>query len=68
MVDQHEALRLLSFVYCKKDDLVRVINKSARLTQLIQNEWIHLIRIDPVDFSMEAITQEISQDLKHALV
>ncbi|MGZ3781713.1 MAG: putative inorganic carbon transporter subunit DabA [Pseudobdellovibrionaceae bacterium] len=60
MVDQHEALRLLSFVFCKKDHLQNVVAKSARLTNLIKNEWIHLIRIDPTDFSMEPMTKEIT--------
>lgn len=60
MVDQHEALRLLSFVCCKKEHLQRIISKSPRLSNLINNEWIHLIRIDPVDFSMEPMTKEIS--------
>lgn len=60
MVDQHEALRLLSFVCCKKEHLQNIISKSPRLSNLIKNEWIHLVRIDPVDFSMEPMTKEIS--------
>ncbi|MGZ3804656.1 MAG: putative inorganic carbon transporter subunit DabA [Pseudobdellovibrionaceae bacterium] len=63
MVDQHEALRLLSFVFCQKEPLLTTISKSPRLTNLIKNEWIHLVRIDPEDFSLEPITQEISRDL-----
>ncbi|HEY8270469.1 MAG TPA: putative inorganic carbon transporter subunit DabA [Pseudobdellovibrionaceae bacterium] len=62
MVDQHEALRLLAFVCCKKEHLLNTISKSSRLTNLINNEWIHLMRIDPVDFSLEPITQEISKE------
>jgi hypothetical protein len=62
MVDQHEALRLLSFICCTKEKLLRVISKSPRLSNLVNNEWIHLIRIDPVDFSLEPITQEISKE------
>lgn len=64
MVDQHEALRLLSFVFCERGHLQNVISKSARLSNLIQNEWIHLVRIDPVDFSLEPVTKEISDALR----
>ncbi|MGZ3771415.1 MAG: putative inorganic carbon transporter subunit DabA [Bdellovibrio sp.] len=60
MVDQHEALRLLSFVFCKKDHLHNVVSKSARLANIIKNDWIHLVRIDPDDLSMEPVTKEIS--------
>lgn len=61
MVDQHEALRLLAFVCCKREYLLKTLSKSPRLNNLINNEWIHLVRVDPVDFSMEPITQEISR-------
>ncbi len=67
MVDRHEALRLISFVFCKKEHLVSIIGKSARLTNLVKNEWIHLVRIDPDDFSMEPFTEHISVILNDKL-
>lgn len=60
MVDQHEALRLLSFVFCERDHLLKIVSSSPRLNNLINNEWIHLVRIDPKDFSIEPLTKEIS--------
>lgn len=60
MVDQHEPLRLLAFVFGTHEHLERIIKNSARLINLIKNEWIHLIRIDPTDYSMHPMTQEIA--------
>lgn len=64
MVDQHTPMRLLCFVYSKKQTLEKVIHQSQRLKNLITNEWIHLIRIDPEDLKLEPITKEIANAIK----
>jgi hypothetical protein len=63
MVDQHDPLRLLAFVYCETDKLQMVISKSARLQAILKNNWIHLIRIDPKTLHFEAFTEELKNDL-----
>jgi hypothetical protein len=60
MVDQHQELRLLSFVYCTKEHLNNVIAKSQRLRNIINHNWIHLVRIDPIQNTFEPITKEIT--------
>ncbi|MEY4616526.1 MAG: hypothetical protein RJB66_1486 [Pseudomonadota bacterium] len=59
MVDQHEPLRLLAFVFCEANNLQKVIQKSARLQNLINNNWIHLVRIDPKTLDFDVITEEL---------
>lgn len=59
MIDRHEPLRLLAFVYCDKDKLQGVIDRSARLQNLIKNNWIHLIRIDPKTLIFDILTEEL---------
>jgi uncharacterized protein YbcC (UPF0753/DUF2309 family) len=49
----------VSFVFAHKKDLMRAIDSSQRLKNIVENEWIHLIRIDPETHQMEALTKEI---------
>lgn len=60
MVDRHEPMRLLSLVFCTKPHLDQVLANSPRIRNLVENEWIHLIRIDPATYALEAISKEIS--------
>ena len=64
MIDQHDPLRLLTFVYCEADKLQMVLAQSPRLQAILKNNWIHLIRIDPKTLQFEALTQELKNDLK----
>lgn len=63
MVDQHDPLRLLAFVFCDSEKLERVIAQSARLQNIIKNNWIHLVRIDPSTLKFEALTEELKNEL-----
>lgn len=63
MVDQHDPLRLLAFVYCDADKLKKVIDKSARLQNVIKNNWIHLVRIDPKTLKFDILTEELRNEL-----
>jgi uncharacterized protein YbcC (UPF0753/DUF2309 family) len=63
MVDQHEPLRLLAFVYCDAEKLQKVINQSARLQNIIKNNWIHLVRIDPKTLKFDVVTEELKNEL-----
>lgn len=58
MVDRHKGTRICAFVFSKKKNLKKIIDKSTRLTRLINNQWIHLFCIDPETFGIEAITNE----------
>lgn len=62
MIDQHEPLRLLALVYCEARHLEMVIQNSVRLQNIIKNNWIHLIRIDPHSLAFEAVTEEIKNE------
>ncbi len=62
MVDYHLPLRLISFVYAEKSKLNQVISKSARLQNIINNHWIHLIRIDPLTHQFESYSQELKNE------
>jgi uncharacterized protein YbcC (UPF0753/DUF2309 family) len=63
MIDQHEPLRLLAVVYCEEQKLVNVIKKSIRLKSLLANNWIHLIRIDPMTLKLHVLTEELKNEL-----
>lgn len=65
MIDRHQPLRLLSLVYCDKKQLEKTISSSTRLQNIIKNNWIHLIRIDPVTLQFEVITEELKRDFKN---
>lgn len=65
MIDRHEPLRLLSLVYCDKAHLEKTILSSSRLENIIKNNWIHLIRIDPTTLQFEMITEELKRDFKN---
>lgn len=65
MIDRHEPLRLLSLVYCEKAHLEKAISSSPRLQNIIKNNWIHLIRIDPSTLQFEMITDELKRDFKN---
>ncbi len=67
MVDQHDPLRLLAFVYCEAEHLELAITKSPRLKSIVKNNWIHLIRIDPKTLKFEVLTKDLSDEFKHEL-
>jgi uncharacterized protein YbcC (UPF0753/DUF2309 family) len=63
MVDQHQPFRLLGFVYCDAEKLQKAFARSVRLQNLIKNNWIHLIRIDPNNHEFQPVTEELSREL-----
>lgn len=65
MIDRHQPLRLLSLVYCDKAHLEKTIASSRRLQNILNNNWIHLIRIDPETLHFEMFTEELKRDFKN---
>lgn len=47
MVEIHEPMRMLFVVETSPERLVKVVNTSAALAQLVDNRWIRLATIDP---------------------
>ncbi len=43
----HEPLRLLVVAEAPRDRLLRIIERSELLTKLYDNEWMHLVAVDP---------------------
>jgi uncharacterized protein len=48
MVEIHEPVRMLFVIETVPDRLMKVVNASASLKQLMENRWIRLATIDPV--------------------
>jgi len=65
MVDRHNPMRLLAIVYCDKAKLGKAISQSPRLKNIIDNNWIHLVRIDPQTYQSDIITEELKRELSH---
>jgi uncharacterized protein YbcC (UPF0753/DUF2309 family) len=47
MVEIHEPVRMLFVVETPPDRLMKVVNASASLQQLLENRWVRLATIDP---------------------
>jgi len=65
MIDRHEPLRLLAYVYADKLKLEQSISSSPRLQNIIKNNWIHLVRIDPLTLKFEFVTDELKRDFNY---
>lgn len=46
-VPYHEPLRLLVVIEAPRDRILNIIERQSALKQLCDNEWIHLVAIDP---------------------
>ena len=49
----HEPLRLSVFIEAPRDQIEFLIGKHEVVKQLVENEWLHLIHIDPVNLKCE---------------
>jgi uncharacterized protein YbcC (UPF0753/DUF2309 family) len=47
MVEIHEPVRILFVIETTPEQLMRVVNASSSLSQLVENRWIRLATIDP---------------------
>jgi uncharacterized protein YbcC (UPF0753/DUF2309 family) len=65
-IDRHQPLRLLAFVYSEEESFQNAIAQSPRLRRLIENDWIHLIRIDPKSHEIEVLTKELRSELSRS--
>lgn len=52
----HEPLRLLAVIQAPKERIQSIIDKHPNLESLVDNQWIHITALDPIDrraFSLE---------------
>jgi uncharacterized protein YbcC (UPF0753/DUF2309 family) len=47
MVELHEPMRLLLIVEASTDALLRVASRQAEVAELVVNEWVQLVALDP---------------------
>ncbi|MBC7386926.1 MAG: DUF2309 domain-containing protein [Cryobacterium sp.] len=52
----HEPLRLSVFIEAPRDQIESLITKHEVVRQLVDNEWLHLIHIDPASLQCERRT------------
>ncbi|MFT3700078.1 MAG: DUF2309 domain-containing protein [Kofleriaceae bacterium] len=45
---QHQPLRLACFIEASREAIDQILDKHAHVKQLVDNEWIHLFQIDPI--------------------
>ncbi len=55
MVEIHEPVRILFVIETKPERLMKVVNASASLKQLVENRWIRLATIDPVSGAVQVL-------------
>ena len=53
MVEIHEPVRILFVIETTPERLMRIVNASASLKQLVENRWIRLATIDPASGTVQ---------------
>ncbi|GAB4391278.1 MAG: DUF2309 domain-containing protein [Gammaproteobacteria bacterium] len=55
----HQTLRLHTIVYAPRQRVSVIFKKESALMQLVNNEWIYLICLDPTDNSIYMLTRHL---------
>jgi uncharacterized protein YbcC (UPF0753/DUF2309 family) len=53
MIEIHEAMRLLLIVEASTGVLGEIYGNQPAIAELLDNEWIHLVSVDPIDGHFE---------------
>lgn len=53
---QHAPLRLAVFIEASREAIDAILDKHAHVKALVDNEWIHLFQLDPVERAVHART------------
>ena len=53
----HTPLRLSVFIEAPQANIQAIINKHAVVKQLVENRWLHLFQIDPVQPQISQFTR-----------
>lgn len=63
MVEIHEPVRLLLIVENTPQNVMEAVRRSREVTELIENRWIRLATMDPMDGSMHVYRQGVFEPL-----
>jgi hypothetical protein len=47
MVEIHEPVRILFVIECRPEAMLSIIERNAAIAQLVRNEWVQLVVLDP---------------------
>jgi len=57
MVELHEPMRLLLIVEASPATLLQVASRQAEVRELVVNEWVQLVSLDPASGEMQVFEQ-----------
>lgn len=67
MIDQHTPMRLLTYVCAGEEQLNLALSACPRVKQLVSNNWIHLLRIDPTTLEIIPVSSEMKKGIQNEL-